>query len=121
MSKTDGSEATAPRAHCQFCGTYSNIEPSCATFAEAIARTEKRPYGCSWFTKQDREAWLAREARVNRESQFADMVGALEHALARFRCLEEQFEESGDTASWAMCSVDADRMEKTLSNIKAST
>ena len=39
---------------------------------------------------------------------------ALKHALARFECLAEQFEESGDTASWAMCSVDADRMRKAL-------
>lgn len=58
---------------------------------------------------------------VNRDARFTDMVGALEHALVRFRCLEDQFEESGDTASWAMCSVDADRMEKILSSIKAST
>jgi hypothetical protein len=41
-------------------------------------------------------------------------VEALKHALARFECLAEQFEETGDTASWAMCSVDADRMRRAL-------
>lgn len=75
-----------------------------------------------WFasnvTADDRAALLR---AVNRDARFENVVGALEHALVRFRCLEDQFEESGDTASWAMCSVDADRMEKILTSIKAST
>lgn len=39
---------------------------------------------------------------------------ALEHARARFECLAEEFEKAGDETSWAMCSVDADRMTRAL-------
>lgn len=43
-----------------------------------------------------------------------DMRKALEHAQARFECLAEDFKAAGDTTSWAMCSVDAGQMFKTL-------
>jgi hypothetical protein len=47
-------------------------------------------------------------------------VEALKHALARFECLAEQFEETGDTASWVMCSVDADRMRRALNPVTST-
>jgi hypothetical protein len=39
---------------------------------------------------------------------------ALEHARVRFECLAEEFDKAGDSASWAMCSVDAERMSRAL-------
>jgi hypothetical protein len=39
---------------------------------------------------------------------------ALEHARVRFECLAEEFDKAGDNASWAMCSVDAERMSRAL-------
>lgn len=53
-------------------------------------------------------------AELDRSSSDPDAVRASEHALVRFECLADQFEEAGDTASWAMASVDADRMRKAL-------
>jgi hypothetical protein len=49
-----------------------------------------------------------------------DAREALEHARVRFECLAEQFEEAGDTASWAMASVDADRMRAALASPQSS-
>ena len=45
----------------------------------------------------------------------AQMREALRHAQVRFECLADEFEKAGDTASWAMCRVDAGRMFKALS------
>jgi len=53
-------------------------------------------------------------ALIGQPASNGEPVEALKHALARFECLAEQFEETGDTASWAMCSVDADRMRRAL-------
>jgi hypothetical protein len=38
----------------------------------------------------------------------------LEHARVRFECLAEEFDKAGDNVSWAMCSVDAERMSRAL-------
>lgn len=46
---------------------------------------------------------------------------ALEHALVRFKCLEDHFKEIGDEALWAMSSVDADRMRKALAPVRGDS
>lgn len=50
--------------HCPLCGTYSKDEPYCGSYAEAIASTKERPFGCSWFTSEDRAAWKARQTQA---------------------------------------------------------
>ena len=62
-------------------------------------------------------------ATINAQSLYAappsppaaQMREALRHAQVRFECLADEFEKAGDTASWAMCRVDAGRMFKALS------
>jgi len=46
---------------------------------------------------------------------------ALYHAKARFECLADDFEKSGDTVQWAMCSVDAERMDRALKSHAENT
>ncbi len=41
---------------------------------------------------------------------------ALEHARVRFECLADDFEKAGRTVDWAMCSVDAERMNAALAS-----
>lgn len=40
---------------CEFCGTAPNPgERSCATYAQATAKTSQQPYGCPWFDEGSR-------------------------------------------------------------------
>ena len=54
-------------------------------------------------------------------AQLASARKALEHAQVRFRCVADDAEERGDTAAWAMASVDADRMATALMTRKGKS
>lgn len=43
-----------------------------------------------------------------------NMKEALEHAKARFQCLADEFKGDECNVNWAMCSVDAERMDRAL-------
>lgn len=45
---------------------------------------------------------------------------ALEHARARFQCLADEFRDDECVVNWAMCSVDAERMERALAALSRS-
>lgn len=66
--------------------------------------------------RQCRAAYVAGATDYTR-SVAPDVRQALEHARVRFQCLSDQFDEAGDTASWAMASVDSDRMTKALASL----
>jgi len=76
-----------------------------------------------WRDKERADAWIAKHPTCTLMPLYAappsppaaQMREALRHAQVRFECLADEFEKAGDTASWAMCRVDAGRMFKALS------
>jgi len=76
-----------------------------------------------WRDKERADAWIAKHPTCTLVPLYAappsppaaQMREALRHAQVRFECLADEFEKAGDTASWAMCRVDAGRMFKALS------
>lgn len=68
---------------CLYCSTVASIgADNCSSYEEAIERTEKRPHGCPWFTRADREYWSRKI-----EPDAWEFVKQLSDALLKVRPL----------------------------------
>jgi len=56
----------------------------------------------------------AADDQAAKRNRLTTVTKTLQHARARFKCLADEFEKSGDTASWAMCKTDAEMMDRAL-------
>ena len=133
------------RVGCGRCGCSTGTSPRDKTQAPAIAawntRAAPAPQGepVAWMLRSgihqldltwvpSRTArWLSNGGDVRPlyaapvpQPEGPQAREALEHAQVRFRCIADEAEERGDTAGWAMASVDAERMAKAIAALPSS-
>lgn len=83
------------RQSCAFCGTTPNgDDKSCASYEEAIQKTTFRPFGCPWFTNEDRKDWERLRDPNRPDNQIASLKARIEELEGALRGLRDHFASS---------------------------